>query len=903
MEPVFNVIQSMRHGEQPGFTPVRRCDRPPQNASPEISTSAPWTTSRCNRLLRPLSSRIALLRRHREHKQLQPGSAEAAASGIVSKPPRTADDISCDAPQVFPQQPNKQDDPEWTPDYEPRKKLKRTYSARGGSQKSTQLEFGQGQGILIRPTQFRIQVPLVDQHIIQSCRLLEGEQSSRAGAYFRRGVSATDREDTLEEVARPIGQAKPARTRESFRQLAKSHSDQWMLDCGIYTGLEALLKATAKHSPQPVTGARSLFATCLRKVPEYIAEEQRWVGEEDEDEVTDISSVIYRELESLSSGESAGWKPLREIVRAHGIAIIGGAIKDGTVRPGTARGLVISCMEHDEADTLIDCWLSTLRPLAKPVRSTDDLFETSLCMRTLWDITGHDRWRFLHRRLSQLLLHGIVPVEWMCSQKMISCWNEALRSITRQDESAAEAAELIRTVISLSYQSGTTPRSSQVHMHRLLSREGHSSFKRQNSNSMTVQMLSDDRRSSSKDLITQERAKMSVEFTGTLSKIMAILLSINAMYSEEEGALAAGRFHFVQELLLTLAVEAHQLETIAPGSAHATRICLPLMAYILSSAQRPVDALHDQLCITFLNCIGRVDSKSLEMGILASFLCAVAHCSERNGGKTEFEYIQSIVETLLQLSQHSGCNRSALRSINTLIMDAAFDFAEKTSRQEHLNWALEVEETVEMELAATNSQQQNATPARLTQRKCSGFRWEEGISEWVARTPAPFAVLIVRPEQSSGESSTSDDEDDKIDVSTLPSELDDLSMLSQPPRRPRGRPPGTKDVQCGHSLPNKLAAKPLTRAGKSLDNAQGGIDKPNTHKRSRGRPPGRRQYLEDVTNCIYPSKENSECTGFSHMAKRLRGRVAQPPERRTSGRKRKRSGWGADNVSEDELGM
>ncbi|MCJ1244207.1 hypothetical protein MMC30_001405 [Trapelia coarctata] len=902
MEPVFDIIKLMRQEAQPGFTPVRRRDQPPQNASPELSTSAPWTTSRCNRLLRPLSSRITLLRRHREHKRLQIRHCEAAAPGNDLKPRRRTEDNTCDVPQIFPRQPSKHDDPEWTPDYEPRKKLKRTYSARGGSQRGTQVEVRQGQPIPMRRAQFRIQVPLVDPQSSESCRLSVQEQISQVGTRYMRGISVPAQADGLEEVTRPRAQTKLTLTRESFRRIAKSVSpDEWMLECGIYNGLYALLKATAKHSPQPVAGARSLFATCLRKVPEYIAEEQRWVDEEDEDEDKDISSIIYGELESLGSGESAGWKPLREIVRAHGIAIIGDAIKDGTIRPGTARGLTILCLEHGEADALLDCSLSTLRPLAKPVRPTDDLFETSICMRALRDMAGQDdQWRFLHKSLNQLLLRGIVPVEWMSCRSMISCWNQASRSITMQNESATEAANLIRTVTSLSYQTATTLCSSPVHLHRLLSRGGGIVRRK----SMYSQTLGGGCTGSSTDFVPHEEAKMNAEFTGTLSRLLAILLSISTMYSEEEGTLAAGRHRFMQELLLSLAVDAHQLESTAPCSAQATRICLPLLAYVFSSAQRGVDDVHKQLCITFLSSIGRVESKPTEIGTLASFLCAIAHCCEKNGGKTGFGYMEGIVQKLLQLSQHSACNRLALRSINTLIMEAAFDFAEQTSRQEHLDWALEVEETIEMESAAANGQQKPITPARATQKKGSGFRWEDGICEWVAKTPAPFAVLIPKPEQCSSESASSSEEDDKTDVSTLPSELEDSSVLSQPTRRPRGRPPGTKRAQSSASRLNEPAVKPITRSRQFIvDSTRGDANELNTQKRSRGRPPNRRPCLADVTNCTNASKENRECVGDFKKARRLRGCAVQDEERRTSGRKRKGVGWAAGDVSEDELGM
>jgi len=938
MEPVFDILQLMSQEEPPGFTPVRRRDQPQYNASPALSTSAPWTTSRCNRLLRPLSSRITLLRRHREQKDSKSKYAQAVASGIDLKTRGKTEDIPCDAPQLFPPPPSRQDDPEWRPDYEPRKRLKRTYSSKSGSQKGTQPEVG-GQAIPLRRTQFRIQVPVVDPHASQSCSFLAPGRSSLVGAQSWRGVPVPEQDNISREVTRPKALPKPALTREYFRRLAKSISpDEWMLDSGIYSGLDALLKATAKHTPRTVTGARSLFASCLRKVPEYIAEEQRWVDEEDEDDDTDISSTIYAELESLGSGESGGWKPLREIVRAHGVTIIKDAIRDGTIRPGTARALTVLCLQtsaHDEADSLLDSSLSTLQRLAKPVRLTDNLFETSICLRTLRDTTSpYRRWRFLHRSLNRLLLNGIVPVEWMSCQCMVDCWNHATGDITRQDKFATEAVDLVRTVISLSYQTADTLGGNGVHMHRLSSPAGRIPLRKP----AYCDSIGDGCVVNFTELKTHEETKMSPEFTGTVSRLLAILLSINTMYLEDGGAVAPARHNFLQELLLTQAVDAHHLETTTPSSAHSTRICLPLLAYVLMSAELTEDSVYEQLCATFFSRIGRLESGTTETGTLASFLCAITHCCEKNGGKTGFEYMQSIIQRLLHLSQHPACTRPALRSLNSLITEAAFDFAEQTTRQEHLDWALEVEEMVDLEFASATGQQQTMTPGRATQKKGAGFRWEDGICEWIAKTPAPFAVVIPRPRESLSESSGSSDGDDRTDFSTWPSEVDDSPVLSQPLRRPRGRPPGTKRASDGDdtsTLPSEIddssvfshprrprgrppgskrarssvscvdepAVKPATRSTQLVGRTtREAADEVFVHKPSRGRLPRRRVCLADVTNFPVHIKERIEGDG-SFQKKRLGECAARPAARRTGGRKRKSAVLGEGDFSEDELGM
>jgi hypothetical protein len=92
-----------------------------------------------------------------------------------------------------------------------------------------------------------------------------------------------------------------------------------------------LLRTAANCEPDEDrgrTGASSLRSMCLRKVPAVIAlEEQEQEELVPPEERVDVTSEMYAELEELGVG--IGWPPLREVVRAHGVAMVAEAVEEG----------------------------------------------------------------------------------------------------------------------------------------------------------------------------------------------------------------------------------------------------------------------------------------------------------------------------------------------------------------------------------------------------------------------------------------------------------------------------------------------------------------------------------------------------------------------------------------------
>ncbi|MCJ1432231.1 hypothetical protein MMC27_001587 [Xylographa pallens] len=753
MEFVPTVHQSGIQNPCSSFTPARRRVQSLPVHSPVVSTAAPWTTTRCNRLLRPLSSRVALLRKRKELQIQRLCDAEAAVQNerakVLSKPENQVRLF----PALFQPPSSTAEDPDWTPENIPRKRLKRTYSSKSCMLKERGSESRAEPCAAVVPGVSKIQIPAVSLHIKRG---LEASASDGSGSEYGFTSKEHVEKDYGEVGTIATGRRKSSSiqsfTRDSFRKLAKFVSpSEWMLQDGLYTGLEALLKATKKGTPTRTEGARSLFSTCLRNVPAYIAIEQCWVDQEDDDTDTDVALNTYVDLESFSSAENSGWKPLREVARAHGITIIGDGIRDGSVGPAIARGLIILCLQasaYDEAEALVKCMLARLGPIAKPSTPSDGLFipQTSVALQILREFSNQtERRGFLFSQLSSLLSSKIVPVQWISSQDMVSCWNQVIVSITQQDSYANEAVALLRTAVALSCGSGSKSKSCQIHDLRFLSRTAVKDSKLRPwpvaHSSKPDRSLAEDKQL---DRANHKAYQLSTALTTTISNLLTVLLSITLVSGEQHHPDISFARGLTRGVLLALALDVDECEmapcdiqTNSGHSIHATRLCLPLLANIISIKSVDLIAKSRKDRIDLCDLLAKMKTTVGLTEELASFLCATAHCSEQAGTKTAFHYMQNMVTWLFDLAPGPSGENTAQQGLEHLAVKTALEFAEQTNERDHLDWALEMEESVNLQDTDSHLRQGSRSAAHVIDKPAAGFRWEEGICEWVAKTPAP----------------------------------------------------------------------------------------------------------------------------------------------------------------------
>lgn len=103
----------------------------PKNMS--ITDELPWNTTRCNRLLRPLSSKLSKLHKELDRPRSANGERRAAAANAFSikASPRKAALVSQSALSRKPRTFEKRKDPDWMPDAGSHGANRKTYGARG----------------------------------------------------------------------------------------------------------------------------------------------------------------------------------------------------------------------------------------------------------------------------------------------------------------------------------------------------------------------------------------------------------------------------------------------------------------------------------------------------------------------------------------------------------------------------------------------------------------------------------------------------------------------------------------------------------------------------------------------------------------------------------------------------
>ncbi len=271
----------------------------------------PWNTTRCNRLLRPLSSKLTKLRKELALPCSAGRERRAAASvSALKASPRTASGFSHLARKArgF----EKRKDPDWMPAAGPEGAGRKTYGGRGAKKMATTQRAGVGRGGT-RPGEIAF-TPLIARTggRFQDSPQAQGSPLKR---YPKHRGPLIARADQLHELKKQM----PSNIGNLVKGLSEAYAN--------------LLQATAMSGERRWKGTRSLLGACLRKMPEYIELEEHFAELDKEDEaegeVKDVSQDIYHHLEGqFEMLPGQGWRPFRQIVRAHGTSLLCDAFAD-----------------------------------------------------------------------------------------------------------------------------------------------------------------------------------------------------------------------------------------------------------------------------------------------------------------------------------------------------------------------------------------------------------------------------------------------------------------------------------------------------------------------------------------------------------------------------------------------
>ncbi|KAF2773912.1 hypothetical protein EJ03DRAFT_333057 [Teratosphaeria nubilosa] len=310
--------------------------RKPASKRRRVSDDVAWTASRCNRLLRTITSRISILQKLAASNRLSHSDSIEASNHSSDFAIDAYWNPGAAAPIATPSR-----DPEWLPSMQ---KSVKTYGGKKASKsktlKSEMVKSRTGHNDLGLPTPFVKRLLKPDELASPPAPRDELRTASRSTtrSHSSSAIGLVREKETNKRGPRSLSVRPATTTEEAYRHLAKS--------------LCTLLHATGPQEQHERAGASSLRSICLRKIPDYIRDLEE-LEESDDEDARNVTYDIYTELEKLGTNGSAG---LRETVRAHGIWHIQRAILDKLIPVKTAQELIC-----DYCSLLLEASLKEMR--------------------------------------------------------------------------------------------------------------------------------------------------------------------------------------------------------------------------------------------------------------------------------------------------------------------------------------------------------------------------------------------------------------------------------------------------------------------------------------------------------------------------------------------------------------
>ncbi|KAE9379264.1 hypothetical protein N431DRAFT_434261 [Stipitochalara longipes BDJ] len=667
------------------FTPVRRRESTINARLFQGDQEQEWTAARCHRLLRALTSRVAILKKELGHSSSATQHKKEQDPEISRGGKRTA---------------NTRADADWV---QARKRIRQTYSKKSIRTESGPQENGKrARGLLLK----KGRKSMVPGEIAVPTPVLVRARGWPLAEEARQKVTVAGVKEPVRRTRSKKGIL--ANNWESHFQLSESLPEmrkritatRYSTYEGIYSGLEALLRATTTNSTPPKSkGARSLLSMSLRAVPCYITQQEALLqaymeqtGSKSAIENRDISAEIYDELEGFGSSGN-GWKRLKTIVRSHGIRVISDAIYAGLLDVEFAGALIALCVNTsavDEAQSLLSALL-TFAPCPSP-RTPYDVPSRPLVM--LGKFTEHTgRYSFQYRQLSTMVSNHVMPVEWLATKEFGPVW-------TRIAYSLAPSLDNIEAMNFLD---------------------------------LTLTKLSD----GGVFIIPDTCSAINGAVYNTFSSLLTILSSVVILSKGVELSSPLRELGFSHDYkhvsgLLRGCLAGKSHSNIARSDLNP----LLLMANLfVNDAERDSSGFCDSLLHCLLRQLGRQYHDSLASSQVylrvVDFICLVALCCGRGTSTSGFEHLQLL--HLLIESVVGDIERGSV--FKGLIVDSAFAFAQKVPDRQHIDYAT----IIDQKFCARRFGDDENDPLRLignSKESRTGFRWEEGIGEWVTATPA-----------------------------------------------------------------------------------------------------------------------------------------------------------------------
>lgn len=661
-------------------------------ACPLGETAVQWTASRCQRLVRPLESRLQALRKLRNQEGFPRKVPTSEKDGQAVHTPGTLDSTG-------------------GPGQTGNRRLRHTYKGRArkklatdGAEKSVGQQSGDSPGrtwpkLLATPRRPKpagaglLDVPTP---VLQRARTLLQISPKSAGHcdLSEYGPSQPGLgPETWRKTLLP-GQLDKLRTRMSPERL-RCHEQ-------LYRDFACLIHATC---PEPTAaGRKSLLAMCLRALPAHI--EMVSIDELDDDDglgnnpvqrLSTAAAYLFEYLESFGHS-GPGWIHLRLAVRAYGLHILATAVSEGLVDSEVVWLMVrlgTHCGAIEECEGLLDAMLG--QDAFPPPRSlasdwTED--ETLKPLRLLqWHTLRCNRPQYFFRRLSLLLSRGLLPVGWLSTRGFQENWASVARNLS-VPQGCRDAVDFLTAAMRHLWEPGTTAFSAPC--------------------TAGGSTLSPQRR--------------------TLIGILA-LISALSIYTNDRYAGAARRKTVATPSAASrqLAVIFHEcLSRSRPQESRidpVDRFALAVAAFVSFERAQVSAAVSDEVEGIIRKALSRFpgcppQDRREYYDATSSLLSAIAENCTKGLRLSSHKYLSTIIDGLKTLEAAPGL-------LDTVATDSVFVLARRTRDTNDLHFA----EDIGWEERQRRIESCEALPRVEAAPVLSGYRWEEGIGEWVTESP------------------------------------------------------------------------------------------------------------------------------------------------------------------------
>ncbi|RAH72303.1 uncharacterized protein BO66DRAFT_369501 [Aspergillus aculeatinus CBS 121060] len=790
----------------------------------DIRPTARWA----NRMLRPLTSVYHRLEKHHEIRasvadaktKVNAGNGSTERKSVPSnRSSQPATDQGCTYPDEEP------DDPAWIPGRPPSRRIRHNYSTRGqrnGARRRTRVTIQSPEAQRTLPGAIEIATPLITG---RSHGSLDASSSIRK-QLFRNVISATGDGEASDnrKGTRSNNSSFPA-YQGSWKEVLDICGNPGFVDIARYLD-QVLLKFLNNTRETPTVipqhahitrGPRSLMSMALRRLPEFIAEEQILQDEIEEDGEVDMCDAYFTELEAFYASNDGGWQPLREAARARGIHLISDMIRRGWIPRLAACRLLKVCLENDEFDAfeslLSRCLLDVATyeyPSAFEPSKASDYREDPIRVLRVYYSRVPSRRSFFYDELAKLLTRGVFPPEWMVTSLWKKCVDGAILSVSAGDGDSAAATKAVEAIVLAS--AGIYSNTGAISA-RWEGPSAQRSVRPKDTRASTMNASS----------LLESRAPCPVPIQDALSNLIASLVTalcgmcITRTQASGPDERTSGlkirqmvtRFALNVQRAIGIVSTPEEIQTL--GLQSLRRGYVLLGDFILQANQDVPydlivysDALSEQHMNTFcLSLAGQQDT----IKELAEFVQQVFHCCGHARKSEPTRTPQEIKDTVTRLARLTSLAGVSLL-LDKVAAETAMLLAEITLDEDDHVWALEMQgEAISSQQEQRAATRPTATSEAFADQPGDTYRWEDSIGEWVANTPAS-KPLAARPKLTSNLDCSMSS---SASASPAPSETMASSVTSSAPSLTGKRERAQQDLEVRSPKRLRSASLKMTR--------------------------------------------------------------------------------------------